>query len=147
LTRCAPAAADSISQRSLFSPVNAVRVRHRNAQWIDHVSESLVADFLSVVPQTQSLVLITHRPDYRGALSSTPGGQTISLASLNDSESAILMADLLGRDPSVDGLTAQIAERAAGNPFFAQEIVRDLADRRVLQGQREPIRVPIRRPR
>jgi len=33
-----------------------------NAQWIDHVSESLVADFLSVVPQTQSLVLITHRP-------------------------------------------------------------------------------------
>jgi adenylate cyclase len=107
-----------------------------NAQWIDQVSESLVADFLSVVPQTQSLVLITHRPDYRGALSSTPGGQTISLAPLNDSESAILMADLLGRDPSVAGLTAQIAERAAGNPFFAQEIVRDLADRRVLQGPR-----------
>jgi adenylate cyclase len=106
-----------------------------NAHWIDEVSESLLAEFLSVVPQTHSLVMITHRPDYRGALSSTPGAQTISLAPLNDSESATLLAELLGRDLSVAGLTTQIAERAAGNPFFAQEIVRDLADRRVLQGQ------------
>ena len=29
-----------------------------------------------------------------------------------------------------------IAERAAGNPFFAEEIVRDLAERRVLRGNR-----------
>ena len=33
-------------------------------------------------------------------------------------------------------MTAQIAERAAGNPFFAEEIVRDLADRGVLRGVR-----------
>ena len=30
----------------------------------------------------------------------------------------------------------QIAERAAGNPFFAEEIVRDLAERGVLRGNR-----------
>ena len=29
-----------------------------------------------------------------------------------------------------------IAERAAGNPFFAEEIVRDLAERGVLRGNR-----------
>ena len=55
---------------------------------------------------------------------------------LDDSETAALIAELLGPDPSVAGLTTQIAERAAGNPFFAQEIVRDLADRRVLHGER-----------
>ena len=60
----------------------------------------------------------------------------IALAPLNDSEATNLIAELLGPDPSVVGLTAQIADRAAGNPFFAQEIVRDLADRRVLRGER-----------
>ncbi len=33
------------------------------------------------------------------------------------------------------GLATLIVERAAGNPFFAEEIVRDLAERGVLQGQ------------
>ena len=39
-----------------------------------------------------------------------------------------------GSDPSVGGLGQTIAERAAGNPFFAEEIVRDLAERGVLHG-------------
>ena len=107
-----------------------------DAHWIDEVSESMLADFLAVIPQTHSLVLVTYRPEYRGALSRTPGAQMIALAPLDDSETAALIAELLGPDPSVAGLTTQIAERAAGNPFFAQEIVRDLADRRVLHGER-----------
>ena len=44
--------------------------------------------------------------------------------------------ELLGPDPSVGGLGQTIAERAAGNPFFAEEIVRELAERGVLRGNR-----------
>ena len=40
-----------------------------DAHWIDEVSESMLADFLTVIPQTPSLVLITYRPEYDGALS------------------------------------------------------------------------------
>ena len=64
------------------------------------------------------------------------GAQTIALAPLSDSEAAALIAELLGPDPSVGGLADRIAERAAGNPFFAEEIVRELAERGVLRGQR-----------
>src|ERR1700757_998451 len=39
-----------------------------DAQWIDPASESMLVDFLSVIPQTASLVLITYRPEYEGAL-------------------------------------------------------------------------------
>jgi hypothetical protein len=46
-----------------------------------------------------------------------------------------LVAELLGSDPSVAELASMIAERAAGNPFFAEEMVRELAERGVLQGQ------------
>ena len=34
------------------------------------------------------------------------------------------------------GWASKIAERAAGNPFFAEEMVRDLAERGVLRGNR-----------
>ena len=35
-----------------------------DAHWIDEVSESMLADFLTVIPQTPSLVLFTYRPEY-----------------------------------------------------------------------------------
>ena len=107
-----------------------------DAHWIDEVSESMLAEFLTVIPQTRSLVLITHRPEYRGALSRVAGAQTIALAPLSDSEAGALVAELLGPDSSVGGLASTIAERAAGNPFFAEEMVRDLAERGVLRGNR-----------
>jgi hypothetical protein len=107
-----------------------------DAQWIDTVSESMIADFLTVIPQTPSMVLITARPEYQGALTRVPGAQTIALAALGDSDTAALIGELLGSDPSVGELAAILAERAAGNPFFAEEMVRELAQRGVLTGER-----------
>ena len=96
----------------------------------------MLAAFLTVIPQTPSLVLITYRPEYGGAMARVHGAQTIALAPLSDPETAALVAELLGSDPSLGGLITKITEKAAGNPFFAEEIVRDLAERGVLCGNR-----------
>ena len=106
-----------------------------DAHWIDAVSESMLAEFLMVIPQTPSLVMVTYRPEYRGALAQVPGAQTVALAPLSDPETAALVSQLLGSDSSVAALGQTIAERAAGNPFFAEEIVRELAERGVLRGE------------
>ena len=106
-----------------------------DAHWIDEVSESLLADFFTVMTQTPSLVLVTYRPEYRGALTRVAGAQTLALAPLSDSETTGLVSELLGPDPSNDALGRRIAKRAAGNPFFAEEIVRELAERGVLRGE------------
>ena len=82
------------------------------------------------------MVLITARPEYEGALTRVHGAQTIALAPLGDSDTAALIGELLGSDPSVGELAAVIAERAAGNPFFAEEMVRELVQRGVLAGER-----------
>ena len=111
-----------VNSASLARSTPAVYVIE-DVHWIDQVSESMLADFLSVIPRTQSLVLMTYRPEYRGPLSTTPGAQTIALAPLNDSETGDLITEMFGPDHSLASLTTQIAERAAGNPFFAQEIV------------------------
>jgi class 3 adenylate cyclase len=124
-----------VNAASLARQVPAVYVIE-DAHWIDEVSESMLAEFFTVIPQTPSLVLVTYRPEYRGALSRVAGAQSIALAPLSDSETAALVSELLGPDPSVGGVVTVITEKAAGNPFFAEEIVRDLAERGVLRGNR-----------
>ncbi|HTZ14536.1 MAG TPA: AAA family ATPase [Mycobacterium sp.] len=131
-------------RRRLTALVNAASLARQaplvyvveDLHWIDEVSESLLADFVAVIPQTHSLVLISYRPEYRGALSRVPGAQSIALAPLSDSETAALVSHLLGPHPSVAGLATVIADRAAGNPFFVEEIVRELGERGVLRGNR-----------
>ena len=44
-----------------------------DAHWIDEVSESMLAGFFTVIPQTPSLVLVTYRPEYRRCVE--PGGR------------------------------------------------------------------------
>jgi len=107
-----------------------------DAHWIDQVSESMLADFLTVIPQTPALVLVTYRPEYKGALTRAHEVQAIALGPLSDPDIAALVSELLGSDPSVGVLGQKIAERAAGNPFFAEEIVRELAERGAISGER-----------
>ncbi len=131
-------------RRRLTALVNSVSLARtepvlyviEDAHWIDEVSESMLADFLAVIAQTLSVVLITYRPHYRGALAQFPGAQTFSLDPLTDAEITALLDQLLGSDQSIPAIRALIAGRAAGNPFFAQAMVRELAERGVLQGDR-----------
>jgi predicted ATPase len=124
-----------VNAASLARKTPALSYIIEDAHWIDEVSESMLTEFLMVIPQSPSLVLVTYRPEYRGALSRVAGAQTIVLASLSDSETTALVAELLGSEPSVEALGHTIVERAAGNPFFAEEIVHELAERGVLKGK------------
>ncbi|WP_264041906.1 adenylate/guanylate cyclase domain-containing protein [Mycobacterium paraffinicum] len=131
-------------RRRLTALVTAAWVNRRgsalyvieDAHWIDEVSESMLADFLTVIRQTRSMMLITYRPEYQGALAAIPGAQTIALRPLNNTQTVALIGELIGTDASVHGLAEVISERAGGNPFFAEEIVRDLAERGSIQGER-----------
>ncbi|WP_424734511.1 adenylate/guanylate cyclase domain-containing protein [Mycobacterium sp.] len=105
-----------------------------DAHWIDEASESMLAGFLAIIPQTPSLVLLTYRPEYQGQLTRLAGVQSLALRPLSDANTSVLTAELLGDHPSIGTLADLIATRAAGNPFFAEEIVRDLSERAVLQG-------------
>ena len=106
-------------RRRLTALVNAMSLARKSpalyaiedAHWIDEVSESMLADFLAVIPQSPSLVLATYRPEYEGALARVHGAQTIALAPLSDSETTALVSELLGPDPSVGALGQKIAER------------------------------------
>ncbi len=89
-----------------------------DAQWIDDVSEALLAEFLSVLPQTPTMVVITYRPDYRGALTRAADAQAVALAPLSNSATTALITELLGHDPP--SMSRCPSPHAFGNPFFAR---------------------------
>ena len=97
-----------------------------DAHWIDGTSESMLADFLTRGAADPIAGPDHLPPGIPGALAHTPS-QTIALAPLNESQMLGARAELLGQDSSVAELAELITARAAGNPFFAEEIVRDLS--------------------
>ena len=106
-----------------------------DVHWIDDVSDSMLADFMTVIPQTRSMLLLTHRPEFHGALTRVSNAQSLTLAPLssrNQRRSRLGCWVTIHRSRAGSTITS----RAAGNPFFAEEIVRDLAERGVLRGQR-----------
>lgn len=107
-----------------------------DVHWIDTDSEAVLAECLAGVAETHALVLLGYRPEYDGALAHTSISHTIRLEPLDDSHMSMLSSELLGKDRSVSGLTDVVVKRAAGNPFFAEELVRDLNERDVLIGGR-----------
>jgi class 3 adenylate cyclase len=131
-------------RRRLTALINAVSMARtepvlyilEDAHWIDAVSESMLAEFLKVIPKTPSMALITYRPHYHGALAQVPGAQTVALDPLDDADISAVVGELLGADPSVGAVVVLITEQTAGNPFFAEEMVRELAERGVLEGER-----------
>ena len=56
----------------VFKPLLVV---FEDLHWIDEISESMLADFTRVVPQTSSMVVVTYRPEYRGRLAGLAGAQ------------------------------------------------------------------------
>ena len=134
--------ADARRRRLVEVMAQAVRARPartvfvvEDAHWIDAPSDDVLAAFAAALAATTSLFVTTYRPEYRGALHRN-SGQTVTLRPLTDATAVRLAGQLVGPDPSLAGLAERIAAAAAGNPFFAEEIVRDLAGRGVLVGNR-----------
>ena len=123
-----------MSQAVLARPARVVFVLE-DAHWIDPPSDDVLAAFASTLGATSSLFVTTCRPEFEGALRRR-SERTVTLQPLTDSTAARLVGQLLGADLSLTGMAERIAVAAVGNPFFVEEIVRDLAGRGVLSGNR-----------
>jgi adenylate cyclase len=127
--------------------INAVLARPRrtvfvleDAHWIDPTSDATFAEFANELHATAAMLAVTYRPEYTGALQPI-SDSTVALQPLTDQTVVTLITGLIGGHPTVAGLAERIADRAAGNPFFAEEIVRDLAGRDILTGRRGDYRL------
>ncbi|MGC1853454.1 MAG: adenylate/guanylate cyclase domain-containing protein, partial [Solirubrobacterales bacterium] len=109
--------------------------------WIDEASEALLGELLGSVEGTQTLAIVNFRPEYEPAWTGPPDYHPLALEPLGQASTGELLRDLAGDDPSLAGLGELIHERTEGNPFFTEEIVRELAESGYLEGKRGAYRL------
>jgi len=104
--------------------------------WLDEASEPFVAAMVEGLARTNVLLLLTFRPGYRRPWMDHDFYRQIALEPLDMTAIETLASEMLGPDQSNISIRAQIADRAGGNPFFAEELVRALSDQGALSGAR-----------
>ncbi|MDX6427237.1 MAG: hypothetical protein QOD52_2642 [Gaiellaceae bacterium] len=110
-----------------------------------HWADPALLDFLAHLAEWSQgvplLLVCTARPELFEKHSAWAGGlrnvQTISLSPLSNAETSLLVTALLEHDVS-DDVRRALLERAGGNPFYAEEFVRLLADRGLDDGTAFP---------
>jgi class 3 adenylate cyclase len=107
-----------------------------DAHWMDSVSWALAHRVSRDIPSL--LLVISTRPipslspDYE-ALRQSPRSIRVVLEPLASQETLALVRQQLGVAALPDAVAALIEEKTQGNPFFAEELVATLRDRRVIQ--------------
>ncbi|MGN6256004.1 MAG: adenylate/guanylate cyclase domain-containing protein [Solirubrobacterales bacterium] len=109
--------------------------------WVDEGSQTMLSGLIEGFGGTKTLVLVNYRPEYAPPWSESGCWRQIELAPLRREDTRELLRDLAGDDPSLDGLDEPIHERSGGNPFFIEEIVRELAESGYLAGERGDYRL------
>lgn len=102
--------------------------------WADGVSIDALRFIMDRIESRRLMLLVTHRPGFETeVLSSARASQTmLRLSPLTMPEARTFLDDALGRDVLPAALGERIVERAEGNPFFIEEILRTLIETGIL---------------
>ena len=109
--------------------------------WVDPASEQMLAELVTTIAGSKTLALVNYRPEYAPPWSEVEGYRELALAPLDQAATGALLRDVAGADPSLDGIEAAIHDRTGGNPFFIEEVVRELAESGYLEGERGSYRL------
>jgi class 3 adenylate cyclase/tetratricopeptide (TPR) repeat protein len=112
-----------------------------DVHWVDPASDEFLAGLADTMAGTRTLLLLNFRPEYSAEWMTRSTYQQLPLHPLGAQATDALMADLLGKDPSLAPVTAVIRDRSGGNPFFVEEIVQDLREAGRLEGERGALRL------
>jgi class 3 adenylate cyclase/tetratricopeptide (TPR) repeat protein len=109
--------------------------------WIDPSSDEFLAGLVAAIRGTRTLLVLNFRPEYSAQWMASDHYTALEIEPLGEEAVGELLADLLGSDPSLDGLAELIQERTRGNPFFVEEVVQELVESGMLSGKRGAYRL------
>jgi len=100
-----------------------------DAHWMDKISEEFFAYFSHSIAEHPILMLAAYRPEGVPSWAHGTNYQRLGLETLSPKSSIRLVRNILGGKALDPELEKRIAEKTGGNPFFVEEIVRELLDR------------------
>jgi class 3 adenylate cyclase/predicted ATPase len=96
--------------------------------WCDPDSLEFIAGLAANPPATQTLILLTHRPELSAPWRASEHVLLCNVLALDTESAERLLANLLGEAESLASLRSWLADRTGGNPFFIEESVRAVID-------------------
>jgi tetratricopeptide (TPR) repeat protein len=100
-----------------------------DVHWMDKMSEELLAYFSRCIIDQPILLLAAYRPEGAPLWAYGTHYQRLGLETLSSKSSVRLVRNVLGGPALEPELEAKIVEKTEGNPFFVEEIVRELLER------------------
>jgi class 3 adenylate cyclase/tetratricopeptide (TPR) repeat protein len=96
--------------------------------WIDSASEQFLLSLVDSVPTLRALLVFTYRPGYANPFGDRTYFTRIVPATLSGDDSARMAAAILDAGALPDDLRRLIGEKAEGNPFYVEELVKSLEE-------------------
>jgi hypothetical protein len=147
----APRIDPEVRQRQMFAIVRRV-VQARGQKetqvtlledlhWFDPGSAAFLEPSIGAAVGTRTLTLVNFRPEYQAPWMGKSYYHQLPLAPLGPEAIREMLGALLGNDPSTSGLAEAIHTRTGGNPFFTEEVVRNLIESGKLKGSKGAYRL------
>jgi adenylate cyclase len=96
--------------------------------WIDEASEEFISALADAVDGTNTLLLLNYRTAYRAPWLRLANFRQVELGELPQADMDALVAELLSGVAPLPELCQLVVRRSGGNPFFAEELVRTIAE-------------------
>ena len=100
-----------------------------DVQWIDNISEALFSYFARCIIDQSGLMFAAYRPEGSPPWAQGAHYQRLGIETLSSRSSVKLIRNMLDVPTLEPELEEKIVEKTEGNPFFVEEIVRELLDR------------------
>ena len=97
-------------------------------QWIDQTSEDYFTSLAGLIAGAPVLLVSTYRPGYRPPWIDRSYATQVALQPLGRAEGARVVQSVLGGESATDALVEQIIKKAEGNPFFLEELARNIKE-------------------
>ena len=95
--------------------------------WMDEASEEFIVTLASALHGTRTLLLLNHRSRATSAWEKLSNFEDIELRELSADETEALVRSLISHRGELANVGQLVARRSGGNPFFAEELVRSIA--------------------
>jgi len=123
-----------------FAQRRPVMVVLEDLHWIDRFSQDLL-QFVFSAGVGPAMILCTYRPEYAHASAIATSGEVFDLDRLSAEEARQLMRLRLNVEEIPPQLEKLIEQRAEGNPFFIEEIIKTLLDRKIAGVKRGKVEI------
>jgi class 3 adenylate cyclase/tetratricopeptide (TPR) repeat protein len=103
-----------------------------DVHWIDRESDAFLARLAARIAGARLLLLLSYRPEHELRWRDGTIFSELTVGPLSTAGADELLSRVLGDDPALRDVRRMLLDRTAGNPFFLEEMLRELVESGVL---------------